>query len=107
MKKKKKSQSNIKNLWDNIKYANLCIIGISEGEEGERGTENVFEEIMAGKKKKKERNHGWRSHYGATGSATSVEHWDSGLIPGLAQWVKDLALPQLLEGSQPQLESDP
>ena len=39
-------------------------------------------------KKKKERNHGWRSHYSATGLATSVEHWDSGLIPGLAQWLR-------------------
>ena len=30
---------------DHIKQANLCIIGISEGEE--KGIENIFEEIMA------------------------------------------------------------
>ena len=32
-KKKKENESNIKDLWDNIKHANLHIIGILEGEE--------------------------------------------------------------------------
>ena len=31
--KKKKHESNMKNLWDNIKQANLCIRGIPEEEE--------------------------------------------------------------------------
>ena len=31
----------------NIKCANLGIIGISEGEERDKGIENVFDEIMA------------------------------------------------------------
>ena len=43
----KKHQSNIRDLWDNIKEANLCIIGIPEGEEEEKGIENIFEEIMS------------------------------------------------------------
>ena len=43
----KKHESNIRNLWDNMKYANLSIIGIPEGEEKEKGIENIFEEIMA------------------------------------------------------------
>ena len=34
-------------LWDSIECANLCIIGIPEGEGGGKGNENVFEEIMA------------------------------------------------------------
>ena len=33
--------------WNNIKCANLCIIGIPEGEDREKGIENVFEEIMS------------------------------------------------------------
>ena len=43
----KKHESNIRDLWDNIKQANLHIIGIPEGKEEEQGIENVFEEIMA------------------------------------------------------------
>ncbi|WP_447305890.1 RBD-like domain-containing protein, partial [Escherichia coli] len=43
----KKQESNIRDLWDNIKQVNLCIIGIPEGEEKEKGIENVFEEIMS------------------------------------------------------------
>ena len=43
----KKQESNIRDLWDNIKQANLHIIGIPEGAEKEKGIENIFEEIMA------------------------------------------------------------
>ena len=43
----KKHVNNIRDLWDNIKWANLCIIGIQVGEEKEKGIENTFEEIMA------------------------------------------------------------
>ena len=31
---------------DNIKWTNLCTMGIPEGEEKEKGIENIFEEIM-------------------------------------------------------------
>ena len=44
--KMKKPESNIRDLWDIIKQANLCIIGIRE-EEKEKGIENIFEEIMS------------------------------------------------------------
>ena len=44
----KKQESNIKDLWDNIKRANLHIIGIPEGVEKDKGMENIFEEIIAG-----------------------------------------------------------
>uniref|UniRef100_A0A8D1GIK8 L1 transposable element RRM domain-containing protein n=1 Tax=Sus scrofa TaxID=9823 RepID=A0A8D1GIK8_PIG len=43
----KKHESNIRDLWDNIKQANLHIIGIPERKEKEKGIENIFEEIMA------------------------------------------------------------
>ena len=34
---KNKYESNIRNLWDNIRWANLCIIGIPEVKEKEKG----------------------------------------------------------------------
>ena len=43
----KKHESNIRDLWDNIKQANLHIVGIPEGKEKEQAIENIFEEIMA------------------------------------------------------------
>ena len=44
----KKQGNNIRDLWDNIKQANLCIRGIPEGEEKEKGVENIFEDIIPG-----------------------------------------------------------
>ena len=38
----KKHESNIRDLWDNIKRANLRIIGIP-GVEKDKGMENIFE----------------------------------------------------------------
>ena len=42
-----KHESNIRDLLDNIKWANLHTIGIPEGEEKAKRVENIFEEIMA------------------------------------------------------------
>ena len=44
----------------------------------------------------------WSSQCGTTGSVASQEHWDTGLIPGQAQQVKDPAL--LLLQLRPQLQ---
>ena len=44
----KKQESNIRDLWDNVKQANLRIIGIPEGVEKDKGMENIFEEIING-----------------------------------------------------------
>ena len=33
----------------------------------------------------------WSSCFGTVGSLASLECWDAGSVPGLAQWVKDLA----------------
>ena len=43
----KKNERNIRDLWDHIKWANLCIIGIPEGKGKERGTENILEKVKA------------------------------------------------------------
>ena len=44
-KRKKTHKINIRDLWDNTKWGNLCIKGIP-GEEKEKGIENIFGEIM-------------------------------------------------------------
>ena len=44
---KKKNESSMWDLWNNTKRANIHIKGIPEGEEREKGIENLFEEIMA------------------------------------------------------------
>ena len=44
----KKQESDTRDLGDNIKRANLCIIGIPEGVEKDKGMENLFEEIITG-----------------------------------------------------------
>ena len=36
-------------LWDNIKCTNTLIIWVPEGEEKEKGPENIFEDIIAEK----------------------------------------------------------
>ena len=41
----KKHENSIRDLRGNIKCANLCIIGIPEGEE--KGIENILEEIVS------------------------------------------------------------
>jgi len=91
---RKKHESKIRDLWDNIKGANLCIIGIPEGEEKEKGNEgieNLFEEIMAG-------NFPNLKDPGVPVMAQWLANWTRnhevvGSIPALAQWVNDLALP--------------
>ena len=41
----KKDESNIRDLWDNLEWANLDIIGISKREEKEMGIENIFKKL--------------------------------------------------------------
>ena len=46
-KRMKKDEYSLRVLWDNIKYNNICIIGVPEGKEREKGLEKIFEEIIA------------------------------------------------------------
>ena len=43
----KRNEDSLRDLWDNIKGSNICIIGVPEGEEREEGAENIFENIIA------------------------------------------------------------
>ena len=51
-KRMKINEDSLQNLWDNIKLANIFIIGVPEREEREKGHEKVFEEIIASLRKK-------------------------------------------------------
>ena len=42
----KKYESNIRGLRNNIKWANLCIIGIAEGEEKEKELKIYFKKLF-------------------------------------------------------------
>ena len=46
-KRLKRSDDSLRELWDNVKCTNIRIIGVPEGEEREKGTEKIFQEIIA------------------------------------------------------------
>ena len=45
-KRLKTNEESLRELWDNIKHTNIHIIGVPEGEEREKGTEKIFQEII-------------------------------------------------------------
>ena len=45
-KRMKRKEDSLRDLWDNIKRTNICIIGVPEGEEREKGPEKIYEEII-------------------------------------------------------------
>ena len=46
-KEKNRNEDSLRDLWDNIKCTNICIIGVSEGKEREKEAENIFEDVIA------------------------------------------------------------
>ena len=46
-KRLKRNEESLRELWDNVKRTNIHIIGVPEGKEWEKGTENIFQEIIA------------------------------------------------------------
>ena len=42
----KRNEDSLRDLWDNIKYTNIRIIGVPEEEEKKKGNEKIFEEII-------------------------------------------------------------
>ena len=47
IKNEKKNEDSLRDLWDDIKHTNICIIGVPEGEEREKRPEKIFEEKTA------------------------------------------------------------
>ena len=47
VKKMKRTEDSLRDLWDNIKHTNIQIIGVPEEEEKKKGYEKNFEEIRA------------------------------------------------------------
>ena len=45
VKRMKRTEDRLRDLWDNIKHTNLQIIGVPEDEEEKKGYEKIFEEI--------------------------------------------------------------
>ena len=45
-KRMKRTEDNLRDLWDNIKHTNIQIIGVPEEKEKKKGTEKIFEEII-------------------------------------------------------------
>ena len=45
-KRMKRNEDSLRDLWDNIKHTNICIIGVPEGEEKEKGPKKISEEII-------------------------------------------------------------
>ena len=46
-KRMKRNEDILRDLWDNIKCTNIRIIWVPEEEEKKKGTEKIFEEIIA------------------------------------------------------------
>ena len=44
-KRMKRNEDSLRDLWDNIKCNNICIIGVPEGEEREKGPKKIFERL--------------------------------------------------------------
>ena len=45
-KRLKTNQESFREFWDDIKHTNIHIIGVPQGEEREKGTKKIFEEII-------------------------------------------------------------
>jgi len=57
----KTNEASLRELWDNIKHTNIRIIGVPEGEEREKGTEKLFQEVMPKASLTWKRNHSLKS----------------------------------------------
>ena len=49
LKRMKRTEDSLRDLWDNVKCTTLQIIGVPEEEEKKKGYEKIFEEIIVEK----------------------------------------------------------
>ena len=49
-KRLKRNEESLRELWNNVKRTNIHIIGVPEGEERERGTEKISQEVSNSQK---------------------------------------------------------
>ena len=61
VKRMKRTQDSLRDLWDNIKCTNIRIIGVPEKEEKKKGYEKNFEEIIVEKFSNMERKQSIKS----------------------------------------------
>ena len=43
----KRKEDSLRELWGNIKHTDICIIIFPEGEERQKGAENIYEDLIA------------------------------------------------------------
>ena len=48
VKRMKRTEDNLRDLWDNIKCTSIQILGVPEEEEKKKGYKKIFEEIIVG-----------------------------------------------------------
>ena len=60
-KRLKTNEESLRELWDNMKRTNVRVIGVPEGEEREKETEKIFQEIIAENSPTWERKHSLKS----------------------------------------------
>ena len=46
-KRMKRNKDSLRDIWDNIRCTNICIVGVLEGKEREKGPQKISEEIIA------------------------------------------------------------
>ena len=47
--KEKRNEDNLRDLWDNVKYPNIRIIGVPKEEDKKKGHDKILEEIIVEK----------------------------------------------------------
>ena len=46
-KRMKRNKRSLRDIWDNIRCTSICIVGVLEGKEREKGPQKISEEIIA------------------------------------------------------------